>query len=299
MNYQHVKTFCAIISEGSFSRAADSLHLTQPTVSAQIKALETYLRTRLFERSAQGISLTQSGKTFHPYAIQLLELASRASEAVEQVEGLARGHLEVGASSVPGHYILPRYLVEFKQRAPGVEISLSVSNSHDVRTGVHEGRFELGVIGERVRDERLTFEAVIDDQLVAVMRPENPLRSQASLSPADLASCPLILRERGSGTRATFERALAKIGVGIEKLDVWLELGSTEAVKMSVRNADAVAVCSHWAIADEVRSGLLRAVPITGMDLKRHFFLVWRAHGYLSTASERFIEMLRSDSVAV
>src|SRR5437868_2521193 len=96
MNFQHVRAFCAIVAEGSFSRAADTLHLTQPTVSAQIQALEKTVGTRLFERSAQGISLTQAGRLFHGYATQLLEMAGRAQEAMEHLQGLARGRLELG-----------------------------------------------------------------------------------------------------------------------------------------------------------------------------------------------------------
>jgi DNA-binding transcriptional LysR family regulator len=293
MNFQHVRAFCAIVDEKSFSRAADSLHLTQPTISSQIQALEKYLGTRVFERSAQGIALTQAGRTFRPYAFQMLELAERAREAVEQVQGLARGQLEVGASSVPGHYILPPLLVDFKQRAPGVTVALTVANSHDIRTGVHDGLFELGVVGEKVRDERLTFEAVLEDELVAVMRPSHPLAERPALCPAELMEWPLILREQGSGTRATFERALGRAGLPLERLKVWLELGSTEAVKAAVRTTDAISVLSRWAIDDEVQSGLLKAAPLAELDVSRSFFLVWRTHGYLSIASERFSELVR------
>jgi DNA-binding transcriptional LysR family regulator len=298
INYQHVQAFCAIVAEGSFSRAAASLHLTQPTVSSQIKALEKGLGTRLFERSAQGISLTQTGHAFYTYATQMMELSSRAQESVEQIHGLARGHLNLGASSVPGHYILPRALVCFKREAPGVEVSLTVSNSQEIRAGVHDGRFELGVVGEKARDERLRFEALLTDEMVAVVRPDHPLRARNSVCSAELLEWPLIIRERGSGTRATLERALGKVGIQPERLNVWLELGSSEAVKMAVRYADAVAVLSRWCLVDEEAGGLLRSLPIHGLDLGRKFFLVWRAHGYLSAASEKFIGMVRDGGLA-
>ncbi len=294
INLQHVRAFCAIVAEGSFSRAADTLHLTQPTVSAQIQALEREVGARLIDRSAQGLSLTQPGRTFHSYAVQLLELASRSQEAMEQLQGLARGRLDLGASSVPGHYVLPPLLVRFKQEAPGVEISLCVANSHDIRTGVHEGGFEIGVVGEQARDDRLVFEPVCRDRLVAICRPEHPLASRNELHAADLAATPLVMREQGSGTRATLERALARATPPVERLNVWLELGSTEAVKMAVRAADVVAVLSEWTVADEVRQGLVCALPIADLDLSRRFYLIRRAHGTLSAASERFIDLLRA-----
>jgi DNA-binding transcriptional LysR family regulator len=293
MNFHHVKAFCTIVSEGSFSRAAEQLHLTQPTISAQIQALEKAFRTRLFERSAQGISLTQAGREFHPYALQLLELSQRAEQAMEELQGLARGRLELGASTVPGHYLLPRALAEFKAAQPGIEVQLVVSNSQEVRTGVREGRFELGMVGERVRDERLTYTPVATDQLLVVLRPEHPLAERKSLGLKDLLGQPFLMRERGSATRATLERALAQAGASAQDLSVMLELGSAEAVKMALRSVDALAVLSEWSVKDELRLGLLRALPLDGAELDRELLLVWRAHGYLSTASEAFIRFLR------
>ncbi|HTE18597.1 MAG TPA: selenium metabolism-associated LysR family transcriptional regulator [Armatimonadota bacterium] len=295
MNFQQVKAFCTIVSEGSFSRAAERLHLTQPTISAQIQALEKSMRTRLFERSAQGISLTQAGKVLHPYALQMLELSERTEQALDDLQGLTRGRLEIGASTVPGHYLLPLALARFKSIKPGVEVRLVVSNSQAVRTGVRDGDFELGMVGERVRDERLTYVPVARDQLVVAMRPEHPLAREEALHPADLLGHPLVMREYGSGTRATLERALAESGVNGHDLQVFLEMGSAEAVKLVIRSVDALAVLSEWSVKDEVRLGLLRTVPLAGLDLARDLFLVWRAHGYLSVASEAFVEYLRNE----
>lgn len=298
MNFHHVRAFCTIVAEGSFSRAAERLHLTQPTISAQIQSLEKSLGTRLFERSAQGISLTQSGTVFHPYALQMIELSRRAEQAMDELRGLERGALDLGASTVPGHYLLPRALALFKEKLPGIEVSLSVSNSQEVRAGIREGRFELGLVGERVRDERLTYQPIVADHLLAVMRPEHPLAGRESLTVEDLLGQPLIMREYGSATRATLERALSAGGASAEGLSVLLELGSVEAVKLAVRSVDALAVLSEWSVKDEERLGLLRAVPLAGMDLERSLYLVWRAHGYLSVASEAFIRFLREEYLA-
>jgi DNA-binding transcriptional LysR family regulator len=253
------------------------------------------MQTRLFERSAQGISLTQSGKTFHPYALQMLELSERAGQAIEQLQGLARGRLELGASTVPGHYVLPRALALFKAGNPGIDVRMVVSNSQEVRNGVREGEFELAMVGERQRDERLTYVPVAEDHLLVVMRPEHPLASRESLTPADLLGQPLLMREYGSATRATLERALTDAGVPAHSLRILLELGSAEALKTAVRSVDALAVLSEWSVKDEQRLGLLRAVPLEGVDLARHLYLVWRAHGYLSVASEAFIRFLREE----
>ncbi len=295
MNFHHVRAFCTIVSDGSFSRAADTLHLTQPTISSQIQALERAVGARLFERSAQGIKLTQAGQVFYDYAVQMLELAGRAEQAMGELQGLQRGKLDLGASSVPGHYILPAILARFKDAAPAIDIRLVVANSHDVRNGVRSGDFELGLVGERVRDEKLAYEPLLEDRLVAVVRPEHPLAGRDGVTLADLEAAPHVTRELGSGTRATFERAITKGGLAPERLRVVLELGSTEAVKRALRAVDAVAVLSEWSVKVEQQCGTLCALPILDLEIERNFYLVRRAHGYLSVVSERFQSFLQSE----
>ena len=295
MNFQHVKSFCAIVSEGSFSRAAERLGLTQPTISAQIQSLEKGLHTRLFERSAQGISLTQSGRVFHNYALQIMELTGRAEQAMDELQGLTRGRVELGASTVPGHYVLPQALALFKAKVTGVHVSLDVSNTQEVRHGVREGRFELGMVGERVRDERLTYTPIVRDQLRVVMRPEHPLADKECLTLEEFRRQPLIVRESGSGTRATLDHAVATQGLDPAGQAVFLELSSAEAIKTALRSVDAVAVLSEWAVKDEERMGLLHTAGLEGVDLARELYLVWRAHGYLSVASEAFVKFLREE----
>lgn len=289
MNFHQVRAFCTIVSEGSFSRAAERLHLTQPTISAQIQSLEKALNTRLFDRSAQGISLTQPGRVFHPYALQLLELCERAEQAMDALQGLRHGKVEIGASTVPGHYLLPQALAQFKATHPGLEVTLAVANSQDIRNGVREGRFELGMVGERIRDERLTYEALAQDRLVVAMRPEHPLAGRTALSAAELIGPPLVVREHGSGTRSALERGLAAAGLSAGELRIFLELSSIEAIKWAIRSADALAVLSEWSVRDEARRGLLHVATLQGVTVERDLFLVKRAHGFLSVASEAYL----------
>jgi len=293
MNWQHVRTFCAIAVEGSFSAAAEALHLTQPTLSAQMQALERSLGGRLFERGPKGVKLTEAGEVFHEYALQLVELMERAEQAMADLRGLARGRLRAGASTVPGHYLLPGALAAFKVEAPQVELSLRVGNSQDIRAGVRSGELDLGVIGDPKPDARLSLAPLVNDHLVAVVTPQHPLARRRAISRADLLAHPFVSREPGSGTRATLWRALEQAGVDARKLSILLELGSNEAVKMAVRATDSVAVLSEWCVHDEVDQGLLTALPVSDLDLERRLWLVWRGKGYLSVASEAFIRHLR------
>ena len=255
MNLHQIRSFCAIVAEGSFSRAAESQHLTQPTISAQMQALERALGSRLLDRSAQGVRLTQAGRAFHAYALQILELVDRAQSELDALKGLARGVLDVAASTVPGHYLLPSALAQFRQRYPGVQVRLSLANSQEVRLGIHDGRHEVGLVGEQVRDDRLTYTPLTTDQLVAIVRPDHPLGGRLRLVARDLLGEPLVVREPGSATRATLERALGAAGFDPGDLQIMLELGSAEAVKLAVRSTPALAVVSEWSVRDEVRNG--------------------------------------------
>jgi DNA-binding transcriptional LysR family regulator len=176
----------------------------------------------------------------------------------------------------------------------GLTVSLSVSNSQEVRNGVREGRFELGMVGERVRDERLVYEQLASDCLVVAMRPEHPLAGTPSLRLEDLAGQPLVMREYGSGTRSALERSLTAAGLSPADLNVFLELSSIEAIKMAIRSADALAVLSEWSVRDEARLGLLHVAALEGISGERDLFLVTRAHGYLSVASEAFVAFFRA-----
>jgi DNA-binding transcriptional LysR family regulator len=185
-------------------------------------------------------------------------------------------------------------LARFKQAHPGLEVSLTIGNSQEIRNGVREGRFELGMVGDRVRDDRVAYEQLARDRLVAAMRPEHALAARGALCAADLVGPPLIMREYGSGTRAALERGLAAAAISVADLNVFLELSSIEAIKMAIRSVDALAVLSEWSVRDEARLGLLHIAALDGVEVERELFLVKRAHGFLSVASEAFLGFFRA-----
>lgn len=292
MNLRHLRTFRVIVSERSFSRAAERLGLTQPTVSAHVQELEAAVGGRLFERSAQGIALTQEGRALLGYAERILALCDEALRTIGDLQELATGDLSVAASSVPGHYFLPRPLAEFKGRFPGIGVRLTVSNSQEVRDAVRDGRVELGFLGEPARDDRLSERPVARDTLVAVVRPEHPLARRKEISLTELLAVPLIAREPGSATQRTLCRALERAGCNPAQLRIFMVLSSVEAVKQAVRAVDACAVVSVWSVADEVRHGLLRVLPVHDAALERYLYAVWRAHGHLAAPSSAFLDHL-------
>ncbi len=297
MTLQQVRAFCAIVAEGSFSRAAERLHLTQPTISAQIQGLEKALGVRLLERLAQGARLTQPGREFHPLALQIVDLADRAADVVQETGRLDRGSLELAGSSVPAQFLLPEPVAHFKVLHPGLMIRLNSGNSQEVRARVRDGRCDLGFVGETVVDERLVHAAVAHDRLVVAVNPRHPLARRRAVGLDELLRQRLVVREEGSATRHTLERAMHSAGVPVSVLKPFLELGSIDAAKAVVRAVEAVTVLSEWAVRNEVRLGLLVSLELEGVDLTRRLYAVRRAQGALSHAAEAFLEFLSREQL--
>lgn len=292
MNLQQLRTFYTITREGSFSRAAERLHLTQPTISAQIQALEKQLKTRLFDRTNQGSRLTEAGEILARYARQVLELLDEAETSVQQLKELSTGRIRVIASSVPGNYLLPGRLAAFKSRYPGIEIVLEVTNSASVRRSIRAGEFELGVVGERDEQSQVTYRQVAEDELTPVARAAHPLARRSSLPAAELASWPLLLRERGSGTREVTERALAERGVRPEDLQIFMEFSTAEAMLRAVRESDAIAILSRLAVEDELSRRSIVRLNVPDLVVVRPLYLVTRTDAVLSPAARAFADIL-------
>ncbi|WP_246325275.1 selenium metabolism-associated LysR family transcriptional regulator [Dissulfurirhabdus thermomarina] len=289
---RQVQVFLAVWRLRSFSRAAEAVHLTQPTVSGHIAALEDHLGARLFDRSGREVTPTKAGALFYPYARQIWRLQGQAEREMALFAGQEKGTLEIGGSNIPGQYILPGLIGAFRRTRPKVGISLTVGDTRSITAAVAEGDLELGVVGARLNRSELHYESFLEDRLVLVVPPDHPLADAPRVTPDDLARFPVVTRERGSGTRIAAERALEQAGDVIRRLEVVAELGSTEAVRQAVKAGLGCAVVSRRAVEDDVRNGLLAIREIDGVDLRRRFFLVRHRKRTLSPVAEAFYDFL-------
>lgn len=281
---QQFRAFCAVAEKKSFTKAEEIVHRTQPTISGQISALERVYGTSLFDRSGREIVLTESGKILYDYAKRILELVDRSKDKVSELKRIVRGDLIIGASTIPGTYILPKILKDFKNKYPEVNVSLQISNSEDVIDKILEHTFEIGAVGEKIKDKRLEYMHLAKERIVLVVPPHHRWAKKSSVTIDNLRKEPFIYREEKSGTRASVEVALRN--KGIKKLNVAIELCSTEAVKQGVKTGLGVSFISERAVKD----GLLKEVKVKNLDIIRDFYIVFLKTGARRRAVEAFIE---------
>ncbi|GAW94203.1 LysR family transcriptional regulator, partial [Calderihabitans maritimus] len=233
-DFHKLQVFLTVAEEGSFSAAAKKLHLTQSAISFQISALEEYYQAPLFERLSRGVALTETGEILKKYAREIIALSQRLDEDIAELKGLVRGRLTIGASTIPGEYILPRYIGIFTANFPKVEVNMKVADSKKVVDMVLAREIDLGMVGTLFDERKLVSRPVLSDRLLLIASPEHPLAKREKVELKDILDYPFVLRERGSGTRRVMERGLEEAGISPGQIKLRMELGSTEAVKTAV-----------------------------------------------------------------
>jgi DNA-binding transcriptional LysR family regulator len=291
----HLETFAEAAERGSFTAAARHLGLTQAAVSQRVRHLETALRSRLFRRAADGVTLTDAGRRLHGFARRILALIAEARAAVTGVTDEVGGELVLAASSVPGQHLLPSVLTEFREGHPHVRVRMSVSDTASVLRQVETGEAHLGLTGGQGDAPHLEFRRLAGDELALVVPADHPWRRKRRVSVRDLLAQPLVQREEGSGTRRCMERALERAGVAPSRLTVALELGSTEAVKGAVLEGAGVAVLSRRAVERELVAKQLKAVPVDGLALDRDLYVVRDRRRVLPEAAELFLAFVNPE----
>lgn len=293
MDLKVLEAFCRIVELRSFSRAAEAVSLTQPTVSAHIKTLEAEVGLALFDRAGRRVAPTRAGELFYGYARRILTIRDEARRALREHKGGLSGHLTVAGSSIPAAYLLPVLVAAFKRKHPAVTLTLAGGDSRSVARGVMEGRFELGAVGGRFEEGRLAFERFAADELVLVVPARHAWAARTTVRPVELMREPLIVRERGSGTRKALEDALARRGLDPGSLAVAMEVASNEAIRQAVKAGAGLAVVSRRAVADDIRYGQLAALRVQGVRLARDFYLVTHRSRPRSPLADAFLAFLR------
>jgi len=277
----------------SFTKAAESLHMTQPAVTFQVRQLEEYFNTRLFDRTHNRISLTEAGSRVYGYADKIFELYTEMEDAVRELTGEIRGALTIGASTTIAEYMLPSLLGDFKARYPEVEIHLKVSNSEGIVSMVENNTIDLGVVESPVGNKNLVVEVCRHDRLVAITPPNHPIAQHDTVNLQSLLQYPFICREEGSGTREVINEYLDCGDTGGTGLNVAMELGSPEAVKGAVEAGMGISVVSRATIQKELRLGTLVSVNLEP-PLERPFSFVHQKQKFRMRVMEELLEFARN-----
>lgn len=296
MDLRRLEIFAKVAELGSFSRAAEALFLTQPTVSEHVRALEEEVGAQLLDRLGRGAVPTRAGQLLLPYARRMLALAREAQQAVDQFQGRMSGELVVGGSTIPGEYVLPALIGPFKAKYPDISISLLIGSSRQVSDWVTEGRVEVGVVGARSGDRALEFRELMADELVVVVPGEHPWVGRQAVTLDEVRAEPLVVRERGSGSRAAVERALGEAGLDLSAFRVVGEIGSTQAVKQAVRAGLGISLISKRAVEDECRAGLVYCLRVKDLRVARAFYLVTHRDRSRSPLAQAFLAFLESEA---
>jgi DNA-binding transcriptional LysR family regulator len=277
----------------SFTKAAESLHMTQPAVTFQVRQLEEYFNTRLFDRTHNRISLTDAGKRVYEYADDIFDLYAQMDNAVRDITGEISGVLIIGASTTIAEYMLPSLLGDFKKKYPDVNVHLKVSNSDGIVSMVENNDIDLGVVESPVMNKNLVVERCRDDQLVAIVPPQHALSDHKKVKLSDLLDHAYIAREEGSGTREVIEEYLTSAGMKPADLHVAMELGSPEAIKGAVEASMGVSIVSEVTIHKELQLGTLVALELEP-PLVRPFSFVHQKQKFRQCAMDELLEFARA-----
>lgn len=286
---QALAIFSEVATHGTMTAAAEAAGISQPAISAQVKALERYYGTRLLERDGRGSVPTAAGRLVADYAARVLALVDELGRGVADLEGLAAGELIVGASSTVGEQLLPTYLGRFHAAHPLVRLSVRIGNSAEIIARVAGRELDFAIVGEQPTDPELLSEPVLEDRIVAFVAPGDPLLREAPLTPLALCGRQFVMRETGSATRALAERCLRETSCGPGHV---IELGSNEAVKRAVAAGLGIGLLSTHTVAAERLAGLLVDLAVTGWACRRSFWLIRRRDRVLTRAEEAFLTLL-------
>jgi aminoethylphosphonate catabolism LysR family transcriptional regulator len=285
MNYAQLRAFHAVASAGSFTRAAEALHVTQPTLSGQVKELEASYGVRLFDRRGRRIEPTELGRSLLDVTRRLFSLETEAEQLLAATRGLKRGHLRVGADAP--YHVMPA-LAAFGQKYPGVRLSLAIGNSEELLHELFEHRSDVAVLADIVGDPRLLALPLRRDPLIAFVDRGHSWARRRRVHAAELAGQRLVLREPGSTTRRSFETAMARAGLALGDV---LEIGSREAVREAVAAGLGVGVVSE---AEFGRDDRLRALTIEDLDLDTTEYAVCLAERRELRLVKAFLDIIRA-----
>lgn len=271
---RQLEIFCKIVELKSFSKAADAVALAQASVSERIAGLERMTGTKLLDRLGRQITPTAAGKILYRHAVVLLESKKNACLEMEAFLGTEKGNVNIGASTIPGEYILPELLGKFNRSHPLISVELTISDTGEIENNVLNGEFELGIVGSNNSIKNLVYKDLCDDELVLAVPAKHHWANIKEVQIDMLFDEPFILRETGSGTLEIINQFFTSLSKDIESLNVVARFGSSTAVKEGIKSGLGISILSSRAIDLELKTGVLRKLNIKDLSMLRKFFII-------------------------
>lgn len=297
MNFKQLETFLRVVEWKSFTKAAQHLYLSQPTISLQIKALEEELQVILFQRNEKKVTLTEAGRLFYTEVKQILHHYYNIQAGLEDLKDLKTGRLMIGASTIPGEYLLPQVIGDFYYKYPGIKINLCISDSASIGAKVRYKELDLGIVGFPFTEGDIVCTPWTKDYLVLIVSSQHKWARLESIDLEELIKEPIILREPGSGTRQTIEMSLEKKGVSFKDLKVTMELGSTRAIITAVLANAGISIVSFFAAHDLVALNKLCLISLKDVDFTRYLYIIRSKNWWENFAAKAFLSFLKTKNI--
>ena len=274
IDIQKIETFLAAAEKLSLSEAAKQLHLSQPTVSHQIKVLEQELDVKLFIRSNTGLQLTEAGRLMLPWARRLLHDTKNLREMMSSLQEDIVGELRIACSTTAGKYILPQLAARFCKQYPGIRVRIQACGPEQTTLDLLEGETHIGVVSSEIDDTSLESQEFFRDIITLIVPANHRWAMRKVIEPAEILEEKIIMREETAGTRRVVLTELAKHDISLDDLDVFMELGNAEAIVRTVAAGYGVSFVSSLASACPLERGNVIELPVSGLNLQRKVFMV-------------------------
>ena len=291
-NFHQLRIFHTVARLGSFTKAAEELQISQPAVSIQVRELERNMGTTLLHRMRRGIQLTETGESVYGYTRRIFALADEMQASVQDIQGLRTGRLTIGSSTTPGEYILPWVMGIFQKRFPGVDVSLTISNTRSVVERIVNRELDMGMAGAAVDIKGLVSFTYVNDEIVMICSPDPAFGGIASPRLSELADQRFIMRESGSATREAGQEHLRSHGVDV---NVVMELGSNEAVKRAVAAGLGLGLVSRFSVGPDVVAGFIKIMTVRNWKCERPLTVFYRDDTRMPAIQKAFLELLRDE----
>lgn len=292
LTLQEMEVFLMVIECGSFSKAAQPLNMSQPTVSQTVQNLEARMQTPLFERHRRGVFLTDAGEALLPMAQELMTTARRLEASMAELHGMVVGKLKIGCSTSAGKYLIPRLIADFRRNFDQVRLDVLIRSRISVFERLISGQVDFGVSSKIIEHHDLEYVPFFEDEVVLVVAANHPWAKFGKVFPDDLLDAPIILREPDSGTNRGLFEGLREYDITPDMLNVVMELGNAEAITMAVEAEIGAAFVSRLVARRSVEAGYLAIVEVEGMTLQHHIHIARNHRIPMSRAQSEFWEFM-------
>ncbi len=291
MDLHHLRIFATVYSCGSFTGASNKLSISQPTISEHIKNLERELGFPLFDRLGRSIRPTAEAEILFPRALKIIDDIESLKNDLHQEGSPLAGELVIGASTIPGAYIIPKLAAAFKDANPRVRFTVLIHDSGQICRMVKNHELVIGIVGAEITNENLEYSPLFRDEMILVAPGNGEYPDRITIR--EMLDLPFICREEDSGTRKSVASILAGHGIGLEQINAVATLGSSSAVKEAVKAGLGCSILSRRAAEDDITSGAIKAVTVEGVDLVRDFHLVTHRKRTMPRLYQEFIRHMR------